>query len=66
LPLGRNLPHAVPLAFSAAPTIMVGDLTHSAPITATQAYFWSALILGALLFRHEPVSPSTFQLSKKR
>jgi hypothetical protein len=63
---GNRLPHAVPLAFSAAPTIMVGDLTHSAPVTATQAYFWTALILGALLFRHEPVPPGTSQLSKKR
>ena len=66
LPLGHNLPHAVPLAFTAAPTIMVGDLTHSAPITATQAYFWSALILGALLFRREPFPAATFPLSKKR
>lgn len=66
LPYMHNLPHAVPLAFTAAPTIMVGDLTHSAPITATQAYFWSALILGALLFRREPVPAATFQLSKKR
>jgi hypothetical protein len=66
MPLGHNLPHAVPLAFAAAPTIMIGDLTHSAPVTATQAYFWSALILGALLFRREPVPPSTFPLSKKR
>jgi len=66
LPQGHNLPHAVSLAFSAAPTIMVGDLTHSAPITATQAYFWSALILGALLFRREPVPATTVPLSKKR
>lgn len=66
LPLGHNLAHAVPLAFAAAPIIMVGDLTHSAPVTATQAYFWSALILGALLFRHEPVLPAALQLSKKR
>ncbi len=66
LPLGHNLPHAVPLAFAAAPIVMAGDLTHSAPITATQEYFWTALILGALLFRHEPVPQGAFQLSKKR
>ena len=66
LPLGHNLPHAVPLAFAAAPIIMAGDLTHSAPVTATQEFFWSALILGALLFRHEPVAPAPLPLSKKR
>ncbi len=66
LPLGHNLPHAVPLAFAAAPIVMAGDLTHSAPVTATQEYFWTALILGALLFRHEPVPQGVFPLSKKR
>lgn len=66
LPRGHSLPHAVPLAFAALPTLTVGSLTGQAPVVATQVFFWSALILGAFLFKYEPLQSSAFQLPKTR
>ena len=66
LPRGHSLPHAVPLAFAAFPTLTVGALTGSAPVLATQTFFWIAVILSALLFKYEPLEARAFQLSKTR
>lgn len=55
LPRGHTLPHGLPLAFTVAPTLMVGELLRSAPVLASQVYFCAALILGAVLFQHEPL-----------
>ena len=65
LPRGHSLPHAVPLGFAVFPTVMIGGLTASAPVVATQAFFWIALVLSALLFRNEPLEAGAFQLSKR-
>lgn len=54
LPRGHRFPHALPLAFSAVPTILLGELIRSAPLLATQTYFCIALMLSAVLFRREP------------
>jgi len=56
LPGGHSFPHALPLAFSAAPAIVVGELVRSAPVLATQIYFCIALMLGAVLFKREPLA----------
>jgi hypothetical protein len=66
LPRGHSLHHAVPLAFAIFPTLTVGSLTASAPVLATQAFFWTALILSALLFKYEPIAAGALQLSKTR
>ncbi|MGB6688240.1 MAG: hypothetical protein WBE76_10395, partial [Terracidiphilus sp.] len=66
LPRGHGFPHAVPLAFAAFPTLTVGSLTSAAPVLASQTFYWIALILGALLFKHEPLDASAFRLSKTR
>ena len=50
-----RLATAVPLAFTLAPTIMIGELIRSAPVIATQEFFFAALILGAVLFYREPL-----------
>jgi hypothetical protein len=62
----HSFPHAVPLAFTVAPTLMLGELTRSAPLLSTMAFFVIALILGAILFRQEPLAPATAPLSVKR
>lgn len=49
---------AVPLAFTLAPTITVGELIRSAPVIATQEFFFAALICGAVLFSREPLQAS--------
>jgi hypothetical protein len=66
LPRGHALPHALPLMFTMAPTLAVGELTSAAPVVATQLYFWIAIILSALLFRREPIEASLLQMSKTR
>jgi hypothetical protein len=68
LGLARNhsFPHAVPLAFATAPTLIVGELVRSAPVVASETYFAIALILSAILFRNEPLDYAPVQLSKKR
>jgi hypothetical protein len=66
LPRGHSLPHAVPLAFAAAPTLMIGELERSAPAIATQNFFIIALILSAVLFRREPLDSGPVQLSETR
>ncbi len=66
LPRGHRFPHAVPLAFSVVPTLMVGELVRSAPVMATQAYICIALICGAMLFRREPLVPVSLNASKMR
>jgi hypothetical protein len=62
----HSFPHAVPLAFTAAPTLMVGELTRSAPVLSTMTFFIIALILGAILFRQEPLALTTAPLSVTR
>jgi hypothetical protein len=59
---GRRFPHAVPLAFAAAPSIMIGELVRSAPLVATQSFFAVALILSAILFRREPLDSGPSRL----
>lgn len=62
----HRLAHAMPLAFTTAPSLMLGELTRSAPVLGTQVFFVIALILGALLFRQEPLGPGSAQLSVTR
>jgi len=49
LPHLHSFPHAVPLAFTLASTLMTGDIVRAAPGIATQSYFCIALICGAIL-----------------
>ncbi len=63
LPGRHSFPHAVPLAFVVAPTLMVGELARSAPVIATQIFFCIALISSAILFRREPLDTGPAQLS---
>jgi hypothetical protein len=62
----HSLPHAMPLAFASMPTLAISELVRSAPVISTQIFFAIALILGALLFREEPLSPGIVPLSKTR
>jgi len=66
LPRGHSMPHAVPLAFAVAPILMVGELLRSAPMLATQVFYVMALVLGAYLFREEPLESNPVQLSETR
>jgi len=66
LPRGHSFPHALPLAFSAAPTLLFGELVRSAPMLSTQIYYSIALILGAVLFQREPLAAGPLQESKTR
>jgi hypothetical protein len=63
---GHSFPHAVPLAFAVAPTLMIGEVIRSAPVIATQAFFCVALVAGAILFRREPLDAAPVQLSEMR
>jgi hypothetical protein len=63
---GHSFPHALPMAFSLAPTLMVGEIVRSAPVMATQVFICAALILGAILFRQEPLQSAPAQLSATR
>jgi len=51
-----RLSPVLPLAFTLAPTLMIGELIRSAPVVATQAYFFVSLICGVIVFRREPLS----------
>jgi hypothetical protein len=66
LPRNHGLPHALPLAFTLVPTLMVGELARSAPVVAPQIFFAIALILSATLFRAEPIPTALTQKSKTR
>lgn len=63
---GHSFPHGVPLAFAAAPLLMIGELERSAPVLATQIFFTIALILGAILYRQEPLDFGPEKISKTR
>lgn len=56
LPRSQSWPHAVPLAFTLLPTLMIGDMVHSAPIDAPQMYYCTAIILSSFLYRQESFS----------
>jgi hypothetical protein len=60
-----RLSSVLPLAFTLAPTLMLGELIRSAPVVATQTYFFVSLICGAILFRHEPLRSSQFRISRE-
>jgi hypothetical protein len=62
----HSFPHGPPLAFTGAPTLMVGELFRTAPVLASLIYFGFALFLGALLFRREPLVPASALPSKTR
>jgi hypothetical protein len=66
LPRGHSLPHAVPLAFAAAPFLVIAEVVRSAPVLATQTFFVIALILSAVLYRQEPLDSGPVQLSETR
>jgi hypothetical protein len=66
LPRGHSLPHAVPLAFAAAPFLVIAEVVRSAPVLATQTFFVIALILSAVLYRQEPLESGPVQFSETR
>lgn len=45
--------YALPIAFTVAPTLAIGDMWRTAPMVATQVFYFIALICGAILFRKE-------------
>jgi hypothetical protein len=48
--------YALPIAFTVAPTLAIGDIWRTAPMVATQVFYFMALICGAILFRRESQS----------
>ena len=62
----HSFPHAVPLAFSAVPIFMIGELVRSAPVISSQIFFVIALILSAVLFRDEPLTAGPVSMPKMR
>ncbi len=45
--------YALPIAFTVAPTLAIGDMWRTAPMVATQVFYFMALICGAMLFRRQ-------------
>lgn len=66
LPIGQSWPHAIPLAFTLLPTLMIGDMVHSAPIDAPQMYYCTAIILSSFLYRQESFSTRKFSQLETR
>jgi hypothetical protein len=48
--------YALPIAFTVAPTLAIGDMWRTAPMVATQVFYFMALICGAILYRRESQS----------
>jgi hypothetical protein len=60
-----RLSAVLPLAFTLAPTLMIGELIRSAPVVATQTYFFVSLICGEIVFRDERLCSSQLRISRE-